>query len=78
MHERESESEVAQSCRTLSDPMDCSLPGSSSILGIFQVKGLEWGALPSPNDGWATANKPMEEEYLVKMPVAYGLKCASV
>ena len=39
----ESESEVAQSCRTLSDPMDCSLPGSS-IHGILQARVLEWGA----------------------------------
>ena len=39
-----SESEVAQSCPTLSDPMDCSLPGSS-ILGIFQARVLEWGAI---------------------------------
>ena len=39
----ESESEVAQSCPTLSDPMDCSLPGSS-IHGIFQATVLEWGA----------------------------------
>ena len=38
-----SESEVAQSCLTLSDPMDCSLPGSS-IHGIFQATVLEWGA----------------------------------
>ena len=36
------ESEVAQSCSTLSDPMDCSL-SSSSILGIFQARVLEWG-----------------------------------
>ena len=39
-----SESEVAQSCLTLSDPMDCSLPGSS-IHGIFQARTLEWGAI---------------------------------
>ena len=38
-----SESEVAQSCPTLSDPMDCSLPGSS-VHGIFQARVLEWGA----------------------------------
>ena len=38
-----SESEVAQSCPTLSDPMNCSLPGSS-IHGIFQARVLEWGA----------------------------------
>ena len=39
-----SESEVAQSCPTLSDPMDCRLPGSS-IHGIFQARVLEWGAI---------------------------------
>ena len=39
-----SESEVAQSCPTLSDPMDCSRPGSS-IHGIFQARVLEWGAI---------------------------------
>ena len=39
----ESESEVAQSCPTLCDPMDCSLPGSS-VHGIFQARVLEWVA----------------------------------
>ena len=39
-----SESEVAQSCPTLSDPMDCSLPGSS-VHRIFQARVLEWGAI---------------------------------
>ena len=39
-----SESEVAQSCPTLSDPMHCSLPGSS-VHGIFQARVLEWGAI---------------------------------
>ena len=39
-----SESEVTQSCLTLSDPMDCSLPGSA-IHGIFQARVLEWGAI---------------------------------
>ena len=38
-----SESEVAQSRLTLSDPMDCSLPGFA-IHGIFQARKLEWGA----------------------------------
>ena len=38
-----SESEIAQSCPTPSDPMDCSLPGSS-VHGIFQARVLEWGA----------------------------------
>ena len=39
-----SESEVVQSCPTLSDAMDCSLPGSS-VDGIFQARVLEWGAI---------------------------------
>jgi len=39
-----SESEVAQSCPTLSDPVDHSLPGSS-VRGIFQARVLEWGAI---------------------------------
>ena len=42
MHE--SESEVAQSCLTLSDPKDCRLPGSS-VHGIFQARVLEWVAI---------------------------------
>ena len=47
-----SESEVAQSCLTLSDPMDCSLPGSS-FHGIFQARVLEWGAIAF-SDIWLT------------------------
>ena len=39
-----SEREVAQSCLTLCDPMDCSPPGSSAH-GIFQARVLEWGAI---------------------------------
>ena len=39
-----SESEVAESCPTPSDPMDCSPPGSS-VHGIFQARVLEWGAI---------------------------------
>jgi len=39
-----SESEVAQSCPTLSDPIDCSLSGSS-VHGVFQARVLEWGAI---------------------------------
>ena len=38
------ESKVAQSCLTLSDPMDCSLPGSS-VHGTLQARVLEWGAI---------------------------------
>ena len=39
-----SESDIAQSCPTLCDPMVCSLPGSS-VRGIFQARVLEWGAI---------------------------------
>ena len=39
-----SESEVAESCRTLSEPMDCGPPGSS-IHGIFQARVLEWSTI---------------------------------
>ena len=45
-----SESEAAQSCPTLSDPMDCSLPGSS-VHGIFQARVLEWGATAFSGNG---------------------------
>ena len=52
-----SESEVTQSCLTLRDPMDCSLPGSS-VHGIFQARVLEWGAIAfSIADGmWTLIN----------------------
>ena len=43
-----SESEVAQSCPTPSDPMDCSPPGSF-VHGIFQARVLEWGAIAFSN-----------------------------
>ena len=49
-------SEVAQSCPTLSDPMDYSLPGSS-IHGIFQARVLEWGAI-------AFSNQEVNNHYL--------------
>ena len=45
-----SESEVSQLCPTLSDPMDCSLPGSS-IHGIFQARVLEWAAIAFSEPG---------------------------
>ena len=54
-----SESEVAQSCPTLSDPMDCSLPGSS-IHGIFQARVLEWGAIAFSG---LSAQKPASGEW---------------
>ena len=48
--EVKSESEVPQSCPTFSDPMDCSLPGSS-IHGIFQARVLEWGSIAFSKKG---------------------------
>ena len=50
-----SESEVSQSYPTLSDPMDCSLPGSS-VHGIFQERVLEWGAI-ALSDGYQTTGR---------------------
>ena len=64
-----SESEVAQSCPTLSDPMDCSLPGSS-IHGIFQARVLEWGAIafsivwPQVNRREGTQLHPSTENWI--------------
>ena len=52
------ESEVVQLCLTPSDPMDCSLPGSS-VHGIFQVRVLEWGAI--------AFSKWISEEYLWRL-----------
>ena len=54
------ESEVVQSCLTPSDPMDCSLPGSS-VRGIFQARVLEWGAIAFSNEGM----EPQQKEYPV-------------
>ena len=51
-----SESEVAQSCPTLSDPMDCSLPGSS-VHGIFQARVLEWVAIAFSGEALAQSIK---------------------
>ena len=53
-----SESEVAQSCLTLSNPMDCSLPGSS-VHGIFQARVLEWVAIAFSDD----CNKKQQSDF---------------
>ena len=65
-----SESEVAQSCPTLSDPMDCSLPGSS-IHGIFQARVLEWGAIAFSELSLVLSNKllPQDQNVLLYNPV---------
>ena len=57
-----SESEVAQSCPTLSDPMDCSLPGSS-VHGIFQARVLEWGAIAFSAIQRLAATKSFQESW---------------
>ena len=52
-----SEIEVAQSCPTLRDPMDCSLPGSSTH-GVFQARVLEWGAIAFSGQGPSKRHNP--------------------
>ena len=54
-----SESEVAQSCLTLSDPMDCSLPGSS-VHGIFQARVLQWVAIAFSDCALLSAAKSLQ------------------
>ena len=63
-----SESEVAQSCLTLHDPMDCSPPGSS-FHGILQARGLEWGAIAFSDITVRMAKNPKhwELQILAKM-----------
>ena len=59
--EVKSEREVAQSCLTLSDPMGCSLPGSS-IRGIFQARVLEWGAIAFSVSSSDEGTNPIHED----------------
>ena len=67
------ESEVAQSCLILSDPMDCSPPGSS-VHGIFQARVLEWDAIafskwpPTRPQKHLGSSKPIRsKEHLAQM-----------
>ena len=63
-----SESEAAQSCPTLSDPMDCSLPGSS-IHGIVQARTLEWVAISFSNAWkWKVKVKSLGRVWLLATP----------
>ena len=55
-----SENEVTQSCLTLSNPMDCSLPGSS-VHRIFQARVLEWGAIAFSKDEMRWNQKRKEQ-----------------
>ena len=64
--EVKSESEVAQSCLTLCDPMDCILPGPS-IHGIFQTRVLEWGAIAfSSSSTWENHISSLDPIYKMK------------
>ena len=77
-----SESEVAQSCPTLSDSIDCSLPGSS-VHGIFQARVLEWGAIAfsegrSPRGKYwnqRTSVYSFTHQTLTECPVCWVLCC---
>ena len=60
-----SESEVSQLCPTLSDPLDCSLPGSS-VHGIFQARVLKWGAIAFSKIGEHHNEKHFFSELTVK------------
>ena len=66
-----SESEVAQSCLTLCDPMDCSLPGSS-VHGIFQARVLKWVAISFsrdlPNPGIEPGSPALQVDALPSEP----------
>ena len=77
-----SESEVTQSCPTLSGPMDCSLPGSS-VHGIFQARVLEWGAIafsaqcPWPWPLSHTNASPMEQPLVSLSKLHSNFTCAA-
>ena len=66
-----SESEVAQSCPTLSDPMNYSLPGSS-VHGIFQARVLEWGAIVFSDDQPRQHIKKQRHYFANKGPSSQG------
>ena len=65
-----SESEVAQLCLTLSNPMDCSLPGSS-VHGIFQARVLEWGAIAFSGFSWLAASKSLNLSFFLILLFLY-------
>ena len=62
-----SESEVAQSCLTLRDPMDCS-PPDSSIHGILQARILEWVAMDLPDPGIEPRSPTLQADALTSDP----------
>ena len=68
------ESEVAQSCLTLSEPMDCSLPGSS-VHGIFKARVLEWDAIAFSDRGSHSSSSPHRaERATLQCPVCHSAR----
>ena len=65
-----SESEVAQSCPTLSDPMDCSPPGSS-VHGVFQARVLGWGAIAFSSLLLLAGTKSFNRKGELSLPVCF-------
>ena len=66
---KEKKNEVAQSCLTLCDPMDCSLPGSS-VHGIFQARVLRWVAISfsrgsSWSRGWTQVSRSVGSHFII-------------
>ena len=69
-----SENEVAQSCLTLSNPMDCRPPGSS-VHGIFQARVLEWGTIAISTHHMLLNSKPLSscglfQSYFIEEPTS--------
>ena len=67
-----SESEVTQACRTLSDPMDCSLSGSS-VHGIFQARVLEWVAIAFLHGLYSPWNSPGQNTGVCSLSLLQGI-----
>ena len=68
-----SESEVAQSCPTLSDPMNCS-PQGSSVHGICQARVLEWGATAFSDTRWLGLFIPFVIQYGLNNVIEFKVK----
>ena len=73
-----SESEVAQSCLTLSDPMDCS-PPDSSVHGIFQARVLEWDAIAFSSTVYTNTQKTTfySITMIFQNDTIFGIKCCT-
>ena len=71
-----SEREVTQSCPTLHNPMNCSLPGSS-VHGIFQARVLEWGATAEPKIPWERSYNVVKVQSIMKYVGSFLRSCFS-